>query len=500
GWKGNPEIDIQGNGFSIPSGDNSPSETDGTEFGYADKTGGTVVHTFTIGNSGFGNLTLNGTPTVLIEDLDSGDPPFAVTKQPATPVGPTKTTTFQITFDPAAYGLFGAKVTVENNDGDESNYWFHIRGNAGACMTVKGNDTEITDGDTSPTYEDHTDFGYVPLEGATQIRSFTIENTGEINLNLDGSPKVSLSGSHASDFRVTSDPVSPVSSGGGTTFQITFDPAVVGLRSASVSISNSDPDNNPYTFSIQGNGMIPPEMDVQGNGYSIDDGSGYSTHNGTGFGYVLIGTSATHTFTIQNTGSGDLLLTGSPKVSVSGTHASDFTVSVQPGSPVASGGGTTTFDVQFHPSAPGVRTASISISSNDTDENPYDIGLNGNGRIEVTFTHGADVSLDFMQIPPVPPVDNWPMGQFSLSASTDAILNYVIVNLDGTYSNLSGTKPFRIYASNINDFGTAAARGFDAAASGSTVTIEVGDLVPTSTRYYWMTVDLGEGAGGMISG
>ena len=132
GWKGNPEIDIQGNGFSIPSGDNSPSETDGTEFGYADKTGGTVVHTFTIGNSGFGNLTLNGTPTVLIEDLDSGDPPFAVTKQPATPVGPTKTTTFQITFDPAAYGLFTAKVTVQNNDGDESNYWFHIRGNAGA--------------------------------------------------------------------------------------------------------------------------------------------------------------------------------------------------------------------------------------------------------------------------------------------------------------------------------------------------------------------------------
>lgn len=261
----------------------------------------------------------------------------------------------------------------------------------------------------------------------------------------------------------------------------------------------NDPDEGTFSFTLQGTGGFP-EMDVQGNGNSIPDGGGHSLDNGTAYGFVFIGSSDIHTFTIENTGDGDLELTGSPRVSVSGTHASDFTVSLQPSATVGPGGCTSDFSIEFTPSAPGQRMASLTIDNNDANENPYDIGLDGWGRIEVTFTNGARTSLNFTQSHPTPPVNNWPMGQFSLSAETDAVLNSVIVDLSGTYSGLSGAKPFRIYASDTNDFSTASAKGSDAAASGGSVTVQVNDAVSTSTRYYWLTVDLAEGAGGTITG
>ena len=91
--------------------------------------------------------------------------------------------------------------------------------------------------------------------------TFTILNSGSAELNLTGSPIVSISGSHASDFSVTTQPTSPVAaSGGSTTFTIEFAPSAIGLRAATVSIANDDADENPYTFAIQGTGSGQAEQ------------------------------------------------------------------------------------------------------------------------------------------------------------------------------------------------------------------------------------------------
>ena len=75
---------------------------------------------------------------------------------------------------------------------------------------------------------------------------------------LDGDPKVDILGTHASDFTVTSQPTSPVSSGGGSVqFTVAFDPSAIGLRTAEVSIENNDSDEDPYNFAIQGTGITP---------------------------------------------------------------------------------------------------------------------------------------------------------------------------------------------------------------------------------------------------
>ena len=126
-----------------------------------------------------------------------------------------------------------------------------------------------------------------------------------------------------------------------------------------------------------------PEMIVKGNSFEIVDGDVTpSAADGTNFGSADIATgSGVHTFVIKNIGTEPLNLTGDPKVTVGGACAADFTVTAQPASPVAAGGGSTTFKVTFDPSAAGVRAATIRIANNDADENPYNFTLQGTGLI-----------------------------------------------------------------------------------------------------------------------
>jgi len=121
---------------------------------------------------------------------------------------------------------------------------------------------------------------------------------------------------------------------------------------------------------------------------------------------------------------------------------------------------------------------------------------------EITFTNGDDVSLNYIQTSPAPPLDNWPFGQFSLNSNyAGAILDTVTVDLNGSYSGLSGANPFLLFASDVDDFSSATAVGSDAAASGGSVMFSsIADTLPFGLRYYWITVDLSGSAGGTISG
>lgn len=127
----------------------------------------------------------------------------------------------------------------------------------------------------------------------------------------------------------------------------------------------------------------PPsaEINLQGNSNNIVSGSTTpSLSNHTDFGSLAVtGGSLVRTFTIQNTGGTALNLTGSPSlIAVSGAHAGDFTVTSPPTSPLAASG-STTFQITFDPSATGLRTATISIANDDSDENPYTFAIQGNG-------------------------------------------------------------------------------------------------------------------------
>ena len=120
------------------------------------------------------------------------------------------------------------------------------------------------------------------------------------------------------------------------------------------------------------------EINLQGNSNTIiNNDTTPSATDDTDFGTTSIGTPVDKTYTIQNTGTGVLNLTGTPRVTISGAHASDFSVTAQPTTPVLALIGSTTFTVRFNPTAPGIRTATISIANNDSDENPYTFAIKG---------------------------------------------------------------------------------------------------------------------------
>mgnify|MGYP006279908181 CR=1 FL=1 len=118
-------------------------------------------------------------------------------------------------------------------------------------IELKGNQQSILNGDSTPSLQDHTDFGLLE-HGGPLVRTFTIENQGFLDLKLEGVPRVQLTLPNASDFRVISNPDSIIKVGDSTTLKIEFTPQTEGLRSAGVSIPNNDSDENPFTFSVQG--------------------------------------------------------------------------------------------------------------------------------------------------------------------------------------------------------------------------------------------------------
>jgi hypothetical protein len=114
----------------------------------------------------------------------------------------------------------------------------------------------------------------------------------------------------------------------------------------------------------------------------VEQPAGTALVSGSGtvsFGSSPVGTAVPLTFTLKNSGTANL--TGIA-VTKNGTNATDFTVTTSPATTVAAAG-STTFTVNFNPTAGGTRTAALQIASNDTTRNPFIINLSGTGTAPV---------------------------------------------------------------------------------------------------------------------
>ncbi|MCI0538062.1 MAG: choice-of-anchor D domain-containing protein, partial [Verrucomicrobiales bacterium] len=491
---GFPEMDVQGNSFSIADGDVTPSVSDNTDFGSADVSTGSVNHTFGILNTGSATLNLNGSLALRVRLAGANPTDFSVTAFPSSSVAPGGSTTFSVQFHPSAAGLRSATIIISNDDADENPYDFTIQGSgtssAAPEMDVQGNAISIADGDVTPSASDATDVGSADVTSSSVDRVFTIANLGSANLNLTGTPRVQVSGANAADFSVTVQPASPVAPSGSTTFTVHFDPSALGLRSATISVANDDADENPYDFAIQGTGTGASEMNINGNAVSIGDGDATpSVSDGTDFGSADISTgSVNHTFTILNTGSASLNLNGSPRVQLGGANPADFSVTVQPSGPVAATSGTTTFTVNFNPSATGLRTATISIANDDANENPYDFAIQGTGTgaPEMNVTGNA-VSIADGDLTPST-ADHSDFGSADISAGfVDRV--FTIANSGSANLNLTGTPRVQISGANPADFSVTVQPSSPVAATSGTTIFTV-NFNPTATGLRSATISI----------
>lgn len=139
-------------------------------------------------------------------------------------------------------------------------------------INLLGNGISIADGDVTPSAADYTLFP-ATIISQSSTRTFTIENTGTGTINLTGSPIVSISGSSA--FAVTTQPSSTaIANGSPVTFVVTFTPTNTTAQTATISITNDDPDagEQTYTFDVSGTGSYSATSDVE-----MDAGFSYNT-------------------------------------------------------------------------------------------------------------------------------------------------------------------------------------------------------------------------------
>jgi hypothetical protein len=330
----------------LPVGDGSTASTvaNGTDLGEVDVSGGSATGTFRIENTGSAQLQ--------IASISENSPHFSISGAPAV-VGVNQSQEFTVTFNPNSIGPKTTTVTIVSNaEGDKASYTFVVGGfGEGPDIAVRGGVNfaqNIPTGDTTPATVDGTGFGSVIVTGSSVTRTFRIENTGNDTLSVttgfSSHPAFTLAGVPG----VTA----PIAPGGMNDFTVTFDPAAPGAASAVISLLTNDPDENPFTFTVEGFGSNnQPAITVSGRaGILASDGPPFA------MGSEEIGGTLTATFTIENTGTGDLTVSGITESSPVFSIVSAPTAPIPPG-------GSDDFRVRFEPTAAGGFSTTVTITS-----------------------------------------------------------------------------------------------------------------------------------------
>lgn len=485
-----PEIDVRSGTISIPLGYATPSSTNQTEFGNISVSAG-IVRTFTIHNSGSSPLSVS---SISLSGADASSFTTGVLSPPS-PVAPGNLAVFSVTFAPVAAGTRSAWVHVVNDDCDESNYTFAIRGNADAAESFifDGTDDYISCGNfLSASY---TKEAWIKINASANGNHFISSGSGSNGSVLwaPGIYNYSLSAGHNGNWNQVQD-LSPLTLGTWYHVAVTYDapsttmhlyrngvlvasntsvPPFTGSAPLELGAFNSGAvingamdevriwnralcqseiqNNMNCEVSAPASGLLASYHFNQGTGYgsnsavsSVTDASGNShagtvmnaalsgtlsnwqtggavstgsactllslpdinlVGNGTDiaagqtltalsdhtdFGNVCSNTLSVRAYTIQNTGTDNLLVSG---ISLSGAQASEFSAgTLNPASPVTPGN-YAVFTVTFQPASAGTKTAVVTIANNDCNEDPYTFVISGSGNnlpvVTASVTHSV---------------------------------------------------------------------------------------------------------------
>jgi subtilase family serine protease len=157
-------------------------------------------------------------------------------------LGPNESTTFVVGITTSSLGSRSGELTIANDDLDENPFRILLQGRIDTpVMEILDGSSQINNSSGS------VNFG-VTARGQSVTRVLTVRNTGAFELSLGTVTLPTNSG-----FSIVSQPSATVAANGGqTTFQIRLDASTAGSRNTKVSISNSDPTKNPFSFDVLG--------------------------------------------------------------------------------------------------------------------------------------------------------------------------------------------------------------------------------------------------------
>ncbi len=200
-------------------------------------------------------------------------------------------------------------------------------------------------------------FGSVNLGSYTDL-TFTINNTG------NGASALSFNDLTGTDFSFQGTNPAVVTASGSATFTVRFTPTAVGSRTATVNVTNDQTGNTPYVINLSGTGVGVPNL-MANIGIDVPNGG---TIN---YGECLIGTAYDYPITINNSG------TGASALSFSDLSGEFTYLNANPATVAA--GSSAIFTVRFIPTAVGLRSGSVSITTDQVGNTPYVINLQGTG-------------------------------------------------------------------------------------------------------------------------
>ena len=236
-----------------------------------------------------------------------------------------------------------------------------------------------------------------------------------------------------------------------------------------------------------------PEIDITQGATAVASGGSVSV------GSTAVGGSTPVTFTITNSGSASLQLTGTAPdyVALSGANAAEFSVTQQPATPIgfAAGSNTTSFTVTFQPTSGGAKTATLTIANNDSNEGTYTITLNATATVplaaeptvqptvtvsNVTPTSadltvaGGDGTARLVVVRPSSATAVAPTDGTSYAASpayggaTTGVNNYVVLSGTATTVTITGLSLLTDYTVDVYAYnGTGGAENYLATAPGT---------------------------------
>lgn len=287
-----------------------------------------------------------------------------LTSAPTSELMPSAAAPLGFILRPTALGVRTATLRVASSDPTKQP---HFRINI--KYTAVAPEIDVLDGTTLLVDGKNTiNLGNaIPVGSAPVVRTLTLKNVGTSPLIL-GSLRVD--GTHASAFSVSAPADTNLAPNETTTINVSFNPRTGGANTAALQLLNSDDNESPFDINLSAT-VSGPEISV-----TRSTGSMVSSGSTVMVGLAMVDQMVEQTYTIKNLGNAPL-----SGISVSSNSAQFIVPTVPVIASTLAPNATTTFKIGFKPVAAGTTagnvTGTITIASNDNDENPFTMNASG---------------------------------------------------------------------------------------------------------------------------